>query len=203
MHHSPMPIRWSVLPPQRGEPTTPDLAVARLAAGQWSIVDLADLRACGMSPKAIETRVARGILHPLYRGVFAWGHPNIPMEGHFLAAVKACGRYAVLSHYSAAALHVLVNWDGRPFEITARSKHSHPRINAHRSADVERMLIKGIPVTPKLRTVVDLARVERDDVVKRALRAAKVQRRRARAAPAQDPGAGCRPHTQPARGQRL
>src|SRR4029079_12348642 len=80
---------------------------------------------------------------------------------------------AVLSHYSAAALHVLVNWDGRPFEITARSKHSHPRINAHRSADVERMLIKGIPVTPKLRTVVDLARVERDDVVKRALRAAK------------------------------
>src|SRR4029079_8664538 len=101
---------------------------------------------------------------------------------------------AVLSHYSAAALHVLVNWDGRPFEITARSKHSHPRINAHRSADVERMLIKGIPVTPKLRTVVDLARVERDDGVQRALREAKVQRRRARASPAQDPGAGCRPH---------
>jgi len=168
-----MPIRWSVLPPQRGEPTTPDLAVARLAAGQWSIVDLADLRACGMTPKAIETRVARGILHPLYRGVFAWGHPNIPVEGHFLAAVKACGPYAVLSHYSAAALHVLVKWDGRPFEITARSKHSHPRINAHRSNDVERMLLKGIPVTPKLRTVIDLARVERDDVVKRALRAAK------------------------------
>jgi hypothetical protein len=153
--------------------TTPDLAVARLAASQWGVVDLDDLRECGLSPKAIETRVARGILHPLYRAVFAWGHPNISTEGHFLAAVKACGPYAVLSHYSAAALRELVRWDGRPFEITAPSKHRHPRIKAHRSKNIERELVKGIPVTPKLRTVIDLARVEDEPVVKRALRAAK------------------------------
>ena len=56
---------------------------------------------------------------PLYRGVFAWGHHNVPTEGRWLAAVKACGPLAVLSHYSAAALHALVKWDGRPFDVTA------------------------------------------------------------------------------------
>jgi hypothetical protein len=117
--------------------------------------------------------VRRGILHPLYRAVFAWGHYNISTEGRFLAAVKACGAYAVLSHFSAAALHELVRWDGRPFEITAPSKHRHPRIKAHRSKNIERIVLKGIPVTPKLRTVIDLARVEDEMVVKRALRAAK------------------------------
>jgi hypothetical protein len=121
--------------------------------------------------------VRRGILHPLYRAVFAWGHHNISTEGRFLAAVKACGAYAVLSHFSAAALHALVTWDGRPLEITAPSKHRHPRIKAHRSQRIERVLLKGIPATPKLRTVIDLARVEDEAIVKRALRAAKFSAR--------------------------
>jgi hypothetical protein len=153
--------------------TSPDARAARLAAGQWSVVTLDNLRACGLSYSAVKVRVARGVLHQLYKGVFAWGHHNIPTEGRFLAAVLACGPYAVLSHYSAAALRCLVRWDGRPFEITAPGKHSHPRINTHRSSDVEREILKGIPVTPKLRTVIDLARVEDDETVKRALRAAK------------------------------
>ncbi|HEY6887322.1 MAG TPA: DUF559 domain-containing protein [Solirubrobacter sp.] len=105
--------------------------------------------------------------------MFAWGHHNIATEGRFLAAVLACGPSAVLSHYSAAALHALVTWDGRPFEITAPSKHRQPRIKAHRSESIERIVLIGIPVTPKLRTVIDLARVEEERVVKRALRAAK------------------------------
>jgi hypothetical protein len=154
--------------------TPPDARVAKLAAGQWGVVTLRDLRACGLSYSEVKVRVRRGILHPLYKGVFAWGHHNIATEGRFLAAVMACGPSAVLSHYSAAALHALVTWDGRPFEITAPSKHHHPRIKAHRSQNIERMILKGIPVTPKLRTVIDLARVEDEAVVKRALRAAKL-----------------------------
>jgi hypothetical protein len=153
--------------------TAPDARAARLAAGQWSVVTLDGLRGCGLTYSAVKARVARGILHPLYKGVYAWGHHNIPTEGRFLAAVLACGPYAVLSHYSAAALRALVKWDGRPFEITAPTKHTHPRIKAHRSNSIERDVFKGIPVTPKLRTVIDLARVEDDETVKRALRAAK------------------------------
>jgi hypothetical protein len=153
--------------------TSPDARAARLAAGRWSVVTLDDLRACGLSYSAVKVRVARGVLHPLYTGVYAWGHHNIPTDGRWLAAVLACGPHAVLSHYSAAALHTLLRWDGRPFEITAPTKHAHPRIKAHRSSDVERVIVKGIPVTPKLRTVIDLARTEDDETVKRALRAAK------------------------------
>jgi hypothetical protein len=42
------------------------------------------------------------------------------------------------------------------------------------------VIFKGVPVTPKLRAVIDLARVESDDVVKRAPRAAKSSRSTAR-----------------------
>ena len=153
--------------------TDADRKAARLAAGQWSVLDYDDLLACGLTPMAIRVRVERGILHRLYYGVYAWGHHNIPLEGRWLAAVKACGPYAVLSHYAAAALWDLVKWDWRPVDITAPTKHRHPRIHAHRSVTVERTVHKGIPVTPKLRTLVDLARTEDDRIVKRALRQAR------------------------------
>ena len=76
--------------------TDADRKAARLAAGQWSVLDYDDLLACGLTPMAIRVRVERGILHRLYYGVYAWGHHNIPLEGRWLAAVKACGPYAVL-----------------------------------------------------------------------------------------------------------
>jgi hypothetical protein len=169
-----MASTWSKSTPEACSATTrADIAVAKRAAGQWGVLSLDELRACGLSKGAVGVRVRRGNLHPRYQGVYAVGHQNLTLEGQFLAAVKACGPLAVLSHYSAAALHVLVKWDGRPFEITAPSKHRHPRIKAHRSTSIERIDLKGIPVTPKLRTVIDLAMVEDDTVVKRALRAAK------------------------------
>jgi hypothetical protein len=153
--------------------TDADRNAARLAAGQWSILDYDDLLACGLTPMAIRVRLKRGILHRLYHRVYAWGHHNVPVEGRWLAAVKACGPYAVLSHLAAAALWELVKWDWRPIDVTAPTKHRHPRIHAHRSVTVERTIHKGIPVTPKLRTVIDLARTEDERIVKRALRQAR------------------------------
>src|SRR5688572_22090055 len=107
-----MPRGWSQNVAQQRSGTTPDARAAKRAAGQWSVLHYDELLDCGLTPMAIRTRVARGVLHPLYRAVFAWGHHNIPTEGRFLAAVKACGPLAVLSHYSAAALQALLKWDG-------------------------------------------------------------------------------------------
>ena len=56
-------------------------------------------------------RVAAGRLHRIHRGVYAVGHGGLTMRGRFLAAVKACGEAAVLSHMSAAALWELLPWD--------------------------------------------------------------------------------------------
>ena len=167
------------------------------------MLSLHELRACGLTYSAVKVRVARGILHPLYRGVFAWGHHNIPVEGRWLAAVKACGPLAVLSHYAAAALYALVKWDGRPFDVTAPSKHSHPRINAHRSTSIERVVVKGIPVTPKLRTVIDLRDVADDETVKRALRAARFSADELEQLPRSILDLGAVPTRSPARGQRV
>jgi hypothetical protein len=173
-----MTKRWSERKSQAYPAITQaDIAVAQRAAGEWSVLSLDELRECGLNKVAVGVRVRRGNLHPRYRGVYAVGHHNIPLEGQFLAAVKACGPLAVLSHFSAACLHCLLKWDGRPFEITAPTKHRHPRIKAHRSVNIERVLVQGIPVSPKLRTVTDLAKVADETTVKRALRAAKFSAR--------------------------
>src|SRR4051812_45258297 len=110
-----------------------DNRLAELAAEQWGVVSIADLRACGLTDKAVLSRVRNGRLHRLHRGVYAVGHPNLPLNGRFLAAVKACGPTAHLSHFSAAALHGIVTWDGRHPEVTAASAHTHPGIRTHRT----------------------------------------------------------------------
>ena len=110
-------------------------AVAQLAARQWGVLSLDELRSCGLSRDAVESRVRNGHLHPLYRGVYAVGHANLTREGAFLAAVKACGPNAVLSHFSAAALYGLVRWDDRYPEVTTTAKRRHRGIRIHRTTD--------------------------------------------------------------------
>src|SRR5687768_4493636 len=98
-----MPSAWSVDHRIGGQLTTyPVRALAKFAAGQWGVVSRAELEALGLSARQIERMVARGHLDLLHRGVYAVGHRNVTTEGRFLAAVKACGPEAVLSHYCAA-----------------------------------------------------------------------------------------------------
>jgi predicted transcriptional regulator of viral defense system len=136
------------------------VAVARLAGEQWGVLSLGELRMCGMTREAVNVRVRNGRFHPLHRGVYAVGHPRITLEGRFLAAVKACGPTAVLSHFSAAALYELLRWDDRYPEVTTTAQRTHHGIRVHRSStlhaeDITRY--KGIPVTTPARTAVDLA----------------------------------------------
>jgi Transcriptional regulator, AbiEi antitoxin len=99
----------------------PDLLVAVRAAGEWGVLSPIELRACGLSAKGIAVRARQGRLHRIHRGVYAVGHAGVPLEGRFLAAVKACGPGAVLSHYSAAALWGLVDWDDRRIQVIVTS----------------------------------------------------------------------------------
>jgi very-short-patch-repair endonuclease len=121
------------------------------------VLDLDDLRASGLSRQAVWKRVQAGRLFPKYPGVFALGSPKLTLEGVFLAAVKACGLGAVLSHFSAAVLYGWFRWDGRFPEVTASNPRTHAGIYTHRSNHIERTLYKGIPVTPVIRTLTDLS----------------------------------------------
>jgi very-short-patch-repair endonuclease len=148
-----------------------------LAARQWGVVSLDELRDCGLSPKAVEVRLRTGRLHPIHRGVYAVGHANPPLDGIFLAAVKACGRGAVLSHYAAAALWGIVDWDYRLVEVTV-VRSSTPlteSIRVHRSRCLERAdvrLHRGIRVTSPVRTLIDLAAILDYKTLRRAVRQA-------------------------------
>jgi hypothetical protein len=182
-------LRAATLPPvsaersisaRRGhsDAARPDICVAQMAAESWGVLSLDELRACGLTKKAVGSRVRNGVLHPLHQGVYAVGHPNVPLVGRFLAAVKACGPSAVLSHYSAAALFGFVEWDDRYPEVTVAGSHSrrHPRLRVHRTRSLDPRDVgkqDGIPVTAPVRTVLDLAATLNDRSLRGAIRRAQ------------------------------
>ena len=139
-----------------------DAAIALLAARQWGVVSVHDLRAAGLSDGQIRTRVRRSWLHPLYRGAYAVGHPNPSREGRFLAAVMACGPGARLSHLAAASLCGFYERAVRVPEVTVVGSRapSHPRIRTHRTVgfdEGEVALWRGVPITSPARTLIDIA----------------------------------------------
>jgi predicted transcriptional regulator of viral defense system len=148
-----------------------------VAARQWGVLDIRQLRACGLTDTAVRLRVRAGRLHPLYRGVYALGHPAVPVEGRLLAAVKACGPGAVLSHFSAAVLYGWFEWDGRHPQVTAPKPRRHAGIVTYRSQELEATAIQGIPVTAPARTLLDLAATLHFTGVRRAVNEAFNQRR--------------------------
>jgi len=155
----------------------PDVRVARLAATEWSVLSLDDLRRCGLSEDMVCRRVVRGQLHWVHQGIYAVGHSNIPLEGKFLAAVKACGAGAVLSHFAAAALWAMVDWDERHIDVTVNdtTPRTHAGVRIHRtwyleSTDVRRH--RGIPVTSPARTALDVCSLLPERGARRAIRKA-------------------------------
>jgi Transcriptional regulator, AbiEi antitoxin/Protein of unknown function (DUF559)/AbiEi antitoxin C-terminal domain len=160
-----MPTERRVSQPQADKlDARADVCVAHRAAEQWGVLSASELRACGLSRQAISVRVRNGRLHPIHRGVYAVGHANITLHGRFLAAVKACGAGAALSHFSAAALFGFLKWDDRYLEVTVRGAgtRAHGGIRFHRTCvlDAEDLTRhEGIPVTSPARTLVDLAAV--------------------------------------------
>src|SRR4051812_31315653 len=160
-----------VKPPQAGKAST---NVAELAARQRGIVTSEELRACGLTRHEIETWRRNGHLHEKHRGVYSVGHRTMTTEARWLAAAKACGVEAVVSHFAAAALWSVVEWDGRPVDVTipGTQRRKHPGLRIHRAARVERVLHKNIPVTSVARTLADLASVLGFTELRRAVREA-------------------------------
>jgi hypothetical protein len=132
-----------------------------LVAKQHGVVTRQQLCSLGFSSKEIKTRIANRRLHPLWRGVYAVGRPDVPPEGRWLAAVLACGRNAFLSDGSAAALWGIGGYEAGGVEVSVppESLRRHPgiRVRRRRLAVDDVTERAGIPVTTPLRTVIDLA----------------------------------------------
>src|SRR5436190_6478686 len=112
-----------------------DAAIAELAGRQHGVVALEQLIEIGLTASGVRSRVERGRLHPVHRGVYSVGHPLLTAKGRMMAAVLACGPGAVLSHRAAADLHGLRPSSAGRIDVTVTADRARRkrRIAVHRS----------------------------------------------------------------------
>lgn len=144
-----------------------------LVRRQHGVVARSQLLELGIGSRSIEHRIAKGRLHPLWRGVYAVGRPEVSESGRWMGAVLACGPTALLSHRSAAALWRIapVPRTG-PIEVVAGVFCRRPGIRTHRRRDLgleHRREVVGIPVTNPVSTLIDLASCSPDWQAERAI----------------------------------
>jgi very-short-patch-repair endonuclease len=152
--------------------------VQALAGRQHGIVKGGQVREAGLSRRQIERRVEAGWLVPKYQGVYAVGHTALTDKSHLIAAVYACGEYALASHRAAAKLWGIVR-GSQPIEVTGpRSREVGRGFILHRSRlihEEDRALIDNIPVTSLARTLVDLADVLSEERLANAVNEAEMK----------------------------
>ena len=107
-------------------------------------------------------RLRGGRLHPVRRGVYAIGRPELSRLGVWMAAVLSCGPRALLSHESAAALWGIRPGGGRLIELSVPNRVVRRRagIVVHRRSGLsldDLAIHRAIPVTSPVCTIVDLS----------------------------------------------
>jgi predicted transcriptional regulator of viral defense system len=149
--------------------------LGELAGRQWGVVTREQLSGAGVGDSGVRDWVRDGRLHRLYRGIYAYGHDRLRIEGRWLAAVLACGPGAVLSHRDAAQLWELRQSNSALIDVTVPSRNGRIRrtgVRIHRSgrlAPEEVTERSGIPVTTVARTLLDLADVLDLQALRRAV----------------------------------
>lgn len=145
--------------------------IRRLSEDQHGMVARWQLLQMGLTPRQVGRRVENERLVPVRRGVYGVGHRPEGNLVKWMSAVLACGHGAALSHRSAAALWGLIVWNGEaevlsPYSGKRRGDEDEnaqfepPTVRRPRRLDSsETTVVKGIPVTSIVRTLIDLASV--------------------------------------------
>jgi hypothetical protein len=120
------------------------------------------LLALGFGGRSIEHRIAYGRLHPVARGVYAVGWPQLTRERRWMAATLAGGPRSALSHPSAGVLWGILATEGLAIDLSIRrggvvrrpglKVRTRPTLP---EADIVRR--NWTPVTSPTLTLVDLA----------------------------------------------
>jgi very-short-patch-repair endonuclease len=158
-------------------------SLGELARRQWGVLTRAQLAEAGLRDHGVAEWIRDGRLHRLHRGVYAYGHDRLRIEGRWLAGVLACGPGAVLSHGSAAQLWELRQSNSAFIDVTVPSRAGRirrKRIRIHRSgrlAPEEVTVHNGIRVTTVARTLLDLADVLDAQALRRAVTEAEYTNR--------------------------
>ncbi len=135
----------------------------RLTRQQHGLVSRAQALGLGMSEKGLEKRVSRGHWLVLRPGVYAVAGMPPTSEQSLLAVVLAVGGLVGVSHKSAARLWGIQGVDEPEVieVVTGLGRWARlDGVRGHRSGalfDEDLTVLRGIPVTSRARTLVDLS----------------------------------------------
>lgn len=137
-------------------------AAWELAGAQHGMIARRQLLDLGFTGGAIEHRLASGRLHPVMRGVYAVGWPEVTRDRRWMAAVLACGDGAALSHRSAAALWGIAAEAPGLVDVSVlrRCELRRPglKVRGRPTMRSDEITVENrIPVTAVVRTLVDIA----------------------------------------------
>lgn len=159
---------------------TVERKIAEQAGRSHGVITRAELLRAGVTPEQIRTRLAKGALISIHRGVFRVGHTAPSLEARYLAAVKACGPGSLIAGCAAAhLLHLARRAPSLPEVLTTH--HRRPTgVVVTRSRKIDRRDAtrwRGVPVTTVPRTIVDLAAILDPPDLARAFHEAAVKHR--------------------------
>lgn len=157
------------------------LRAIAVATRQHGIVDHLELRSLGAARQTVALWATTGRLHRIHEGVYSVVPPSmLTWEGRQLAAVKACGPNAALSHGPAGQVHGIVPRRERMalhVSLSDRSRRRVPGIVIHRPrilepCDLTRCL--AMPVTTATRALWDMSSTHPSRPVRRAFEQAEM-----------------------------
>ena len=149
-----------------------------MASKAHGVVTHRELRRAEVTVDEIRGRLDSGALIRVFPGVYRAGHRAPSVEAHYMAAVKACGKEALLSGLSAAWLWGLIKGPAPPPEVTAPTERRIKGIQTRRQRRIDprdATRHRGIPVTtvpatlvrvPSLLSFDDLARAAHEAAVR-------------------------------------
>jgi very-short-patch-repair endonuclease/predicted transcriptional regulator of viral defense system len=152
--------------------------IGRLAVAQNGCVTLEQLVAAGYTGAAIKTRVVRGDLHRLQRGVYAVGEPALLPLAAESAAVLSLRAPAIISHRSAAAIWSIAGRDPAVVDVTVLKSNPRPRdrVRIHRVRTLNARDIRSksnLALSSPARTLIDFAADASTKELERALAEAR------------------------------
>jgi hypothetical protein len=148
-----------------------DLAAARIAAGQRTLLTPGQLAECGLSEDAVRYRLRTGRLHVVFRGVCSMGCGVLPPLALEQAALLALGERSFLSHRSAAFVWGMRRTPPEEVEVSVvrRCCASREGIRVHRIKAIDRRDLRreqDLRLSSPARAVLEIAAVgTRDELV--------------------------------------
>ena len=139
-----------------------DPGMQRAIAAHGGVLSRAELLALGLSSSAIVRRVRSGELRTVVPGVYRPATVPMSPELELRAIALRFGSDGTISGRSAAWWHGLTRMAARPAEVVLSPDRWHSQwpgliVSRRRLHPADRMVLRGVPVTGRARTVLDCA----------------------------------------------